>query len=98
MSKNEMELRLAQLEAENKRLKELAAKGGKKLEDKSQNCKMVVKGSILTITIDLTKNFGVSSSGKSEIVATTSGNMDLGAIDTGVTGIKLGINCYKPVK
>ena len=47
----------------------------------------------LIIRIDLTKRFGESSSGKSKTVATTSGNKGIGKED-----IKLGLNCYTPVK
>ena len=55
------------------------------------NIKTEVKGNTLTITIDLSKRNGLSSSGKSEIVATTSGNVSIG-------DVKLGLNCYIPVK
>ena len=43
----------------------------------------------LTITIDLTKNFGESKSAKSIIIASTKGNKDL---DNGVT---VGLNIYR---
>jgi hypothetical protein len=52
-----------------------------------------IDGKKLMIEIDLSKSFGASGSGKSEIVASTQGNIDLG-----VDGIKLGINCYKARK
>lgn len=46
------------------------------------------------ITVDLTKDFGPSSSGKSNIVATTEGNQQLeGAPD----GVKFGLTVYKKV-
>ena len=35
------------------------------------NCDMSVNGDILTITIDLTKNYGPSASGKNDIIAST---------------------------
>ena len=49
-----------------------------------------VKGDILTITIDLSKNFGISKSGKSKVIASTEGNVSV----AGKEHIKLGINCY----
>jgi len=55
-----------------------------------KNVKTEVKGNILTITIDLSQSQGRSKSGKTEIIATTSGNVNLA--DAGVT---LGLNCYK---
>ncbi|KKL23127.1 hypothetical protein LCGC14_2428550 [marine sediment metagenome] len=53
-----------------------------------QNVKTTVKGKKLTIEIDLAKRFGQSKSGKSDIIATAAGNVDIG------DGIKLGLNCY----
>jgi hypothetical protein len=38
-----------------------------------KNVAFAVKGNVLTITVDLTKTFGPSSSGKTTIVASTSG-------------------------
>ena len=62
-------------------------------EEIGKNVKVDIDGNILTITIDLTKTFGKSGSGKSTIIATTSGNKGIGKED-----IKLGLNCYTPVK
>ena len=45
----------------------------------------------LTVEIDLTNDAGLSKSGKSQVIATTSGNITLDG------GIKLGLNCYRPV-
>ena len=59
-----------------------------------ENVVMSVKGNKLMIEVDLSKEFGVSSSGKSVIVATTSGNVAV----PGKEEIKIGINAYKPVK
>jgi hypothetical protein len=56
-----------------------------------QNVKTTVKGKKLTIEVDLGKRFGPSKSGKSEIIATTAGNVDVG------NGVKLGLNCYVPI-
>jgi len=55
------------------------------------NVETKVVGKKMVITVDLSKTYGVSKSGKSEIIATTSGNVDIG------DGVKLGINCYRPV-
>jgi hypothetical protein len=38
---------------------------------------MAVSGNTLTITVDLTKEFGPSSSGKTIIIASTEGNFTL---------------------
>jgi hypothetical protein len=48
---------------------------------------------ILTIKIDLKQRHGISASGKSEIVASTGGNVEIPG-----TGVKVGINAYVPVK
>ena len=53
------------------------------------NVKYEVKGKVLTITVDLAKDFGPSKSGKSTIIATTGGNT---AIEGGVF---FGLNVYK---
>src|SRR5512137_34830 len=42
-----------------------------------KNVEMSVSGNILTITVDLTKEFGPSSSGKTIIIASTEGNFRL---------------------
>ena len=49
-------------------------------------------GKLLVIRVDLTKSSGLSKSGKSETVASTSGNVPVGD-----TGIRIGLNVYKPV-
>ena len=49
-----------------------------------------IEGDLLILTIDLTQNFGPSSSGKSTIIATTSGNVAIPG-----TNAKLGLNIYK---
>lgn len=59
-----------------------------------KNIEYKVENEKLIITIDLTKTFGESKSGKSIIVATTSGNVPV----EGTDDIKLGLNCYKPNK
>jgi hypothetical protein len=60
-----------------------------------KNVEMKIEKKVLTITIDLTKDFGQSESGKTVIVATTSGSVDLGP---GFEGFKLGLNVYKKAK
>lgn len=46
---------------------------------------------ILTITVDLTKEFGMSASGKTKIIASTKGNV---SVDGG-GGAIVGFNCYR---
>jgi len=58
-----------------------------------KNINMIVdKDNILTIKVDLNKNFGESKSGKSEIIASTEGNV---ALDGELSNIKIGLNVYK---
>ena len=59
-----------------------------------KNINMTVKGKKLTIEVDLSKEFGVSSSGKSIIIASTEGNQPIG----GMPEVKIGLNIYKPNK
>ncbi len=56
-----------------------------------KNVEMTVKGNTLTITVDLTKEFGPSSSGKTIIIASTEGNASI----PGREEIKVGLNVYK---
>lgn len=59
-----------------------------------QNVEFKVEKNKLVITVDLTKRFGPSKSGKTEIVATSGGNAD-----TGHEGVKFGLNVFaKPPK
>ena len=55
-----------------------------------KNVEMKVEGNILTITVDLSKDFGKSSSGKSTIVASTEGNMTVPGREE-----KIGLNIYR---
>ena len=58
----------------------------------AKNVTMEVQdGKILIIKVDLTKEFGLSSSGKSTIIASTEGNVSV----PGHENIKVGINIYK---
>jgi hypothetical protein len=52
---------------------------------------MKITGTILTITVDVSKDFGKSASGKSVIIATTEGNVTVPETDD----IKIGLNIYK---
>jgi hypothetical protein len=56
-----------------------------------KNVKMSVKNNKLTIEVDLTQEFGKSASGKSIIIASTEGNVDIDGAD----GVKIGLNVYK---
>lgn len=56
-----------------------------------ENVKMEVKGDVLNIAINLKAQGKLSGSGKSTVIATTSGNTSVPGTD-----IKLGLNCYRP--
>ena len=55
-----------------------------------KNIQMRVEGNILTITVDLSKEFGPSSSGKTIIVASTEGNVAVPEREE-----KVGLNVYR---
>ena len=55
-----------------------------------KNVKLSVSGNTLTITVDLTQEFGPSSSGKTIIIASTEGNFPL----PGRTKV-VGLNVYR---
>ena len=55
-----------------------------------KNVQLSVDGKTLTITVDLTKEFGPSSSGKTIIIASTEGNFPL----PGRTEV-VGLNVYR---
>jgi hypothetical protein len=59
-----------------------------------KNVEMTVEGNILTIKVDLSKEFGLSSSGKSMIIASTEGNVSI----EGQEEKKIGLNIYKKPK
>lgn len=59
-----------------------------------KNIKQTLNGTILTLEIDLSKNFGQSGSGKSIIIASTEGNKTVDGTDD----VKIGVNVYRPVK
>lgn len=54
-----------------------------------KNVDLKVDGNILTITVDLSKDFGKSASGKTNIVATTEGAVAL------ADGTQVGVNIYR---
>jgi hypothetical protein len=56
-----------------------------------KNCEMKLNGSILTITVDISKEFGTSSSGKSIIIGSTEGNVSIPE----KADIKIGLNVYR---
>ncbi len=56
-----------------------------------KNVEMKVDGDILTIKVDLTKEFGPSASGKTIIIASTEGNISIPDKED----VKIGLNIYK---
>lgn len=56
-----------------------------------KNVEMSVEGNILTIKVDLTKDFGPSASGKTIIIASSEGNQSIPGKET----MKIGLNVYK---
>lgn len=57
-----------------------------------KNIQVAVKGNILTLTVDMSKTFGSSASGKSTIIASTEGNQKLAKI--GGKDVTVGFNAY----
>ncbi len=55
-----------------------------------KNVEMKVEGNILIIRVDLSKEFGQSSSGKTTIIASTEGNVPILDRDE-----KVGLNVYR---
>jgi len=82
--------KLQQLE-DLKKLGQVAATGSKPARAANGNMVIAQEGSILTITIDTAQELGPSGSGKSVLIATTSGNIALAG------GLKLGLNLYRPI-
>jgi len=56
-----------------------------------KNVEMKLENNILTIKVDLTKEFGPSSSGKTIIIASTEGNISVPDKEE----VKIGLNVYK---
>jgi hypothetical protein len=59
-------------------------------DQRMKNVEMKIDGTILTITVDLAKEFGPSASGKTIIIASTEGNVPVLDRDE-----KIGLNIYK---
>lgn len=59
--------------------------------EKQKNCDVQVVNKKIVITIDPTKEFGPSSTGKTTIVASSGGSIDV----PGYPGVKLGLNVFK---
>ncbi|KPQ43794.1 MAG: hypothetical protein MPEBLZ_01668 [Candidatus Methanoperedens nitroreducens] len=59
-----------------------------------KNLDMIIEGNILTIKVDLSKEFGPSSSGKTIIIASSEGNQSI----PGKEDVKIGLNVYKKKK
>jgi len=55
-----------------------------------KNVQMTVEGNVLTIRVDLSKDFGPSSSGKTIIIASTEGNVAISDREE-----KVGLNVYR---
>jgi len=55
-----------------------------------KNVEMTIEGNVLVIRVDLTKEFGPSSSGKTTIIASTEGNVSVPDREE-----KVGLNVYK---
>ncbi len=56
-----------------------------------KNVEMKLEGDILTMKVDVTKEFGPSASGKTIIIATTEGNIAIPEKED----VKIGLNIYK---
>jgi hypothetical protein len=56
-----------------------------------KNVEMKIEGNILTVKVDLTKEFGPSASGKTIIIASTEGNISIPEKED----VKIGLNIYK---
>jgi hypothetical protein len=61
-------------------------------ENLVKNVEIKVDGTKLTIVVDLSQEFGLSSSGKSITIASTEGNVAV----PGHEEVKIGLNIYKP--
>ena len=56
-----------------------------------KNIEMKLEGQKLVITVDITRDFGESKSGKSITIASTEGNISIPEHDD----IKIGLNIYR---
>ncbi len=55
-----------------------------------KNVEVAIEGTMLTITVDLSKEFGPSASGKTTIIASTEGNVTIPGREE-----KVGLNVYR---
>jgi hypothetical protein len=55
-----------------------------------KNVEMTIEGTMLTIKVDLSKEFGPSASGKTTIIASTEGNVTIPGREE-----KVGLNVYR---
>lgn len=55
-----------------------------------KNVEMAIEGTILTIKVDMSKEFGPSASGKTTIIASTEGNVTIPGREE-----KVGLNVYR---
>lgn len=58
------------------------------------NVQVEVEDNVLILRVDLSQNFGLSSSGKSIIIASSGGNASV----PGNNDIKVGLNVFRPNK
>jgi len=56
-----------------------------------KNVEVSITENVLTLTVDLSQNFGPSKSGKTEIIASTEGNQPIDEDSP----IRFGLNVYK---
>ena len=56
-----------------------------------KNIEMKLEGNTLTITVDISKDYGESNSGKSITIASTEGNISIPEHEE----IKIGLNIYR---
>ena len=56
-----------------------------------KNVEISIDGNIMTIKVDLSKEFGPSTSGKSIVIASSEGNKSV----PGKEDVKIGLNIYK---
>ena len=61
------------------------------MADPRENVKVSVNGNVLTLMVDLTKDYGRSASGKTVIIASSKGNTEV----PGHEGIRFGLNVYR---
>lgn len=60
--------------------------------NKNVKCEVNLKSGLLTVTVDLSKEQGPSSSGKTVIIGTTSGAVEI------ADGVYANVNIYKKAK